>query len=142
VFLVDLQDIARWYLVQNPRMLKKRNAIAEHRTYYIFCISTKRGVSARVGVQQSDYERDAWRTKGHSHMGEYRRSIFSKLRHLINPFLFQNVRGRYYALLSHRRFKLETPSFDPDLISARAFDVLRRPGEISARPRIQSAGRE
>jgi hypothetical protein len=125
VFLVDLQDIARWYLVHDPRSLKKRNTIPEHRTYYVFCISTKRVTPTMLRVQQSDYEGDAWRTKGHSHMGEYRRSTFSKLRHLVNPFIFQNVRGRYYALLSHRKFRHETPSFDPDLISTRALDALR-----------------
>jgi hypothetical protein len=127
VFLVDLQDIARWHLVRDPRSLKKRNAIPEHRSYYIFCISTKRAKPSTFEVQQSDYERDAWQTKGHSHMGEYRRSTFSKLRHLINPFMFQNVRGRYYALLSYRNFKRETPSFDPDLISISAFGALRTP---------------
>ena len=125
VFLVDLHDIKRWFLIRDPRSLKKRNSIPEHRTYYIFCISTKRATTREIHVQQSDYEHDAWGTQAHSHMGEYRRSYFSRLRHLINPFVFQNARGRYYALKSSRQFKRESPRFDPDLISASEFDCLR-----------------
>jgi hypothetical protein len=125
VFLVDLHDIKRWCLIRDPRLLRRRNAIPEGRTFYIFCISTRRSAARELKVQQSDYELDSWQAQGHSHMGQYRKSYFSKLRHLINPFVFQNARGRYYALKASRQFQRESPKFDPDLISEAEFGRLR-----------------
>jgi hypothetical protein len=127
VSLVDLQSIRRWSLVPDPKQIRKRNVIPEHRTYYIFCFSTKKGRRSEIRVLQSDYELGAWQTMGHSHMGEYRRSLFSRIRHRINPFVFQNLRGRYYALKSQRQFDQDTRRFDPDVIPTADFAKLRCP---------------
>jgi hypothetical protein len=126
VFLVDLQNIKRWRLVPDPKQIGKRNVIPEHRTYYIFCFSTKKTCRNGINVLQSDYELSAWRTTGHTHMGGYRRSLFSKIRHRVNPFVFQNFRGRYYALKSQLQFDRDTPRFDPDVIAPTDFANLRR----------------
>ena len=123
VFLVDMQDIRRWYFIRDPHALARRNDIAQRRSYYIFCIARKRASVAGVQALQSDYQL-AWTTEGHSHMGAFGRGLSSRVRHLFNPFLFQNIRGLYYALRSLHDFRRETLRFDPDLISGEDFDRL------------------
>jgi len=125
VFLVDLQDIKRWHLMPEPRRIGRRNDIPQSRSYFIFCLSTKTSDVETLRAQQSDYQEDAWTTSGHSHMGRHGASLFSRVRHLFNPFLFQNVRGWYYSTRSLRDFRRSTIRFDPDLVSMEEFEKLR-----------------
>jgi hypothetical protein len=126
VFLVDLRDIKLWHLIPEPKRIGGRNDIPQPRAYFIFCLSTKTKDVEKISAQQSDYEVDAWRTSGHSHMGRHGASLFSRFRHLFNPFLFQNVRGWYYARKSLREFQKTSIRFDPDRISQEEFVKLRK----------------
>lgn len=121
VCLVDLQDSRRWFLIPEPRRIGGRNEIPQSRTYFIVCFATKVRNVEQIRAQQSDYQDDAWTTSGHSHMGIHGASMFSKVRHLFNPFLFQNLRGSYYAAKTCRAFRRQTVRFDPDLVSAEEF---------------------
>jgi hypothetical protein len=125
VFLVDLQDTRRWHLMPDPRRIRRRNDIPQSRSYFIFCLSTKTNDVEEIRAQQSDYEDDAWTTSGHSHMGLHGASLFSRVRHLFNPFLFQNIRGWHYSMKSLRDFQKVSIRFDPDLISSDEFARLR-----------------
>jgi hypothetical protein len=125
VFLVDLQDTRMWHLIPEPKRIGRRNDIAQSRSYFIFCLTTKANGVDEIRVQQSDYQEDAWNTSGHSHMGRHGASLFSKARHFFNPFLFQNVRGWYYSRKSLRDFQKESIRFDPDRISRDAFARLK-----------------
>jgi hypothetical protein len=125
VFLVDSQNTRKWHLMPEPKRIRQRNDIPQSRTYFIFCLSTKTNDVEEIHAQQSDYEEDAWITSNHSHMGTPGSSLFSKVRHLFNPFLFQNIRGWYYSIKSLRDFQKHTIRFDPDLISREEFEKLR-----------------
>jgi hypothetical protein len=124
VFLVDLQDTKKWHLIPNPKRIGRRNDIPQSRSYFIFCLSTKTKDVDAIQAQQSDYQDDAWTTSGHSHMGMHGVSLFSRMRHLFNPFLFQNIRGWYYARMSFRNFQKRSIRFDPDRISSDEFKKL------------------
>jgi hypothetical protein len=124
VFLVDMQDIRRWYLVPDPQSLAKRNAIPNRRSFHIFCISAKSATVGTIRAQQSDYEL-AWQTEGHSHMGEYRRGIEAKLLDPVSPFLTHNARRLYYTRRALKDFRRESVRFDPDFVSQKEFDKLR-----------------
>jgi hypothetical protein len=125
VFLVDLQDIKTWHLIPEPKRIGRRNDIPQSRSYFIFCLSTKNNDAGEIRAQQSDYQDDAWNTRGHSHMGRHGVSLFSRVRHLFNPFVFQNVRNWHYSRKSLRAFGKHTVRFDPDRISRDEFESLR-----------------
>jgi hypothetical protein len=125
VFLVDTQDTKKWHLMPEPKRIGRRNEIPQSRSYFVFCLSTKTNDVKEICPQQSDYVEDAWITSGHSHMGLHGASMFSRVRHLFNPFLFQNIRGWYYSVKSLRDFQNRSIRFDPDLISREDFARLR-----------------
>jgi hypothetical protein len=128
ICLIDLYDVGKWYYIRNPKLMGCRNVIAQGRPYFIFCVTRKVASKSPICAQQSDYETVEWKTQGHRHIGEHGRSIFSKLRPIVNPFLFQNVRSVYHARRSLRAFKKSAIRFDPDRISSEEFARVEQHG--------------
>jgi hypothetical protein len=125
VFLVDLKNSARWYFMQDPRLLRRRHVIPSGRPFYVICIATKRSEVDEIVVQQSDYELSAWSTTNYRHgQGRIQSGILRALQSAVGPVRYQDLRQRIHGWRADRDFLRRTPRFDPERIKPDRFEAM------------------
>lgn len=124
VFLVDLLQPKLWNHISDPELLKSRNTVPAGKKFYIICLTQKTFLSLAPRAQQSDYLQAAWAEQNHRHINSERRSIFSRVRPFVNPFIFARFRHLFHSFHAARVFGHQRRRFDPDTVQAHELPFL------------------